>query len=45
MGKDEEMPRPKRTPDEIRQMRERILDATIDLLEENGIGTTQFTDF
>lgn len=31
------MPRPKRTPDEIRQMRERILDATIDLLEENGI--------
>jgi AcrR family transcriptional regulator len=31
------MPRPKRTPDEIKQMRERILDATIELLEDEGI--------
>ncbi len=31
------MPRPKKTPDEIKQMRERILDATIDLLEVEGI--------
>lgn len=31
------MPRPKKTPEEIEQMRELILDATIDLLESEGI--------